>query len=650
MFRLVSLVFCLLITLSVNASISPEDSLLVELKQTDSEEVKIQLLSALCERYSLTGADSTTAYCERAIALAQSNGNAEAWVVNSIDLARWYHKKSQYNLALPIYYAAINRSEKEGLKSLKASTYNNLALTHQRMSQPDSAYFYWNKSEITFLEADNPTDLWKVYLGMFNLFNEKQDTAQTNLYAAKAYEFIHKSSSRSDLGFLLFQLMQYYFQTSQFDQYAQFQQHWDDYRRSQKPDETLMQQPEHIALYMYAAEEQAKVEVQLMNAIDYFEQSGIPFRAGWCYEDLAKLRYERGDKMAGLEAMLQALRYYQQAQVPYRRGRALNALYQWNKEIGEANVALQYLENYKSLEDSLSNITVAKNLNALRVKAETAQKEQALQIKDLELIQKTQERNILLVAALLLGALALAVFIGFRQRLTANRRMAKQEQALQEQRIRQLEQEGRLSALQSMIQGQEQERSRIANDLHDSLGGIITASHKYVTEMARLIPDNNQSLAERAVSIIGHAGTELRRIAQNLMPRSLTLLGLEGALEDLSVQLNNQGLNCQFQAIGLDRKLPEEMAVTLFRIVQELTNNIVKHAKAQHVLIQLLQRDQMLFLTVEDDGQGFDLEKARQKASLGMGSIASRVDYLKGELDIDTAIGQGTTFNIQVPC
>jgi signal transduction histidine kinase len=124
---------------------------------------------------------------------------------------------------------------------------------------------------------------------------------------------------------------------------------------------------------------------------------------------------------------------------------------------------------------------------------------------------------------------------------------------------------------------------------------------------------------------------------------------LEGAIEDLAAQLEAQGLRCQFQAIGLKGRLPEELAVTLFRIVQELTNNIVKHAQADQVLIQLLQRDGSLFLTVEDDGKGFDLEKARQQTSLGMSSVASRVSYLKGDLDIDTAPGQGTSVSIAIP-
>lgn len=649
MWRFVLLLLSLFASVTLSARTSLTDSLQAVLANAENEAAQLPVLVALCRTYSEKGADSTVLYCQRAIEVAGALKLPASEVESIIIIGRWYHKKSQYQKALAYYYRAAALGERAGLTELTASVYTNLALSHQRMSKPDSAYFYWNRAEAAFQQAGSPAELWKVYLGLFQLFSEKQDTTQANRYATLAHQQVQESSLRSDRGYLLFQLLQYYFQTGQFEKMGQFQQLWDDYKREQKPDKALMQQPAHIALYMFATQEEAAVEVQLKEAIQYFEQSGIPYRAGWCYEDLAKLYYKQGNRVAAERAMQQALRYYQEANVLYRRGRTLNMLYQWKKERGAAAEALAYLEAYETLEDSLTNITVEQNLNALRVKAETEKKEQALQIKDLELAQKTQERNALLIAALLLAILAVLIFLGLRLRLMANRRMAEQEQALQEQRILQLEQENRLSAMQSMVQGQEQERSRIANDLHDSLGGIITAIQRHVSELVRRVTANDDGLGERTVSIAADASQELRRIAQNLMPRSLTLLGLEGALEDLSAQLEAQGLHCQFQAIGLEARLPEEVAVTLFRIVQELTNNIVKHAQASQVLIQLLQRDSTLFLTVEDDGRGFDLEEARQQTSMGMSSVASRVDYLKGDLEMETAPGQGTSVSIFIP-
>ncbi|HKK79267.1 MAG TPA: ATP-binding protein, partial [Phaeodactylibacter sp.] len=403
-------------------------------------------------------------------------------------------------------------------------------------------------------------------------------------------------------------------------------------------------------LYMYTQKGEENVEPQLRRAIDYFQQMGDDYRVGWCYEDLGQLYRKRGLYQAAEDALTKAARYFRQSQNPMREGRVLQSLYQWSRAEGNAEAALSYLESYRHIEDSLRRVDVENNLNALRVEAETEKKEQALQIKELELAQKTQERNLLLFSILLLALLAALVFWGLRQRLRANRQLAAQQQQIQQQRIQQLEQEAKLSSLQSMIEGQERERLRVANDLHDSLGGVITAAQNHFANLLARTPRKTQNgLERRTGELLEHAGQELRRISQNLMPRSLTLLGLEGALEDLAGQLREQGINGQFQSIGLTQRLSEEQAVPLFRIAQELVNNVLKHAQGSQVLIQLLQRDGQLFLTVEDNGRGFDLEKAKQQASLGMSSVGSRVAYLKGELDIDTAIGQGTSVTVTIP-
>lgn len=646
---------CLLFSLLLLGSLplkpnTARDSLRAAFAKAAEKTAQLPLADALCNDYGEVGHDSTEFYCSRAVALARELGAPSVVINGLINLGFWHHQRSRYARALQQYERAARLSRKHELEHLLGPIYNNMALTYQRRAQPDSAYYYWSKAEHAFQRLEPPTDLWKVYSGLFGLFRDKQDTAQANHYARLAYQRVKQSGNRSDRGYLLFQFLQYYFQTEQFERVADMQQQWDAYKLEQKTSEELMQQPEHIALYMLATEQEAAVEQQLRKAIQHFEQSGVPYRAGWTYEDLAKFYHQRGRNAEAFAALQQALQYYEQAKVPYRRGRALSLLYQWKKAAGQTAEALAYLEAYESLEDSLSSITMEKNLNALRVKAETEKKEQALQIKELELVQKTQERNIFLFSSLLLAALAAAIFLGLRQRLMNNRRLAKQEQRLQQQQIQQLEQQARLNALQSMIQGQEQERLRIANDLHDSLGGLITSVNNHFAAVCRTEePGKRRPLSQRTESLIAQAGQELRRISQNLMPRSLTLLGLEGALEDLAEQLRSQGLECRFQAIGLHTRLSEETAVPLFRIVQELTNNILKHAEAKSVLIQLLQRDGSLFLTVEDDGKGFQLEEAQQQASLGMSSVASRVDFLKGTLDIDTAPGQGTSVNIQVP-
>jgi len=146
------------------------------------------------------------------------------------------------------------------------------------------------------------------------------------------------------------------------------------------------------------------------------------------------------------------------------------------------------------------------------------------------------------------------------------------------------------------------------------------------------------------------ASTEVRRISHNMMPRALSLSGLKGAIEDLAQDLERQGLSCQLELIGLD-DLPLEPArsVMVYRIVQELTHNAVKHAQASHLLLQAIRHEGRLTLLVEDDGKGFEVGAARLKKGLGLSSVESRVQFLNGEIEWDSVQGQGTTVSVTMP-
>lgn len=639
---------CCLWTAAVFAQ--PIDSLRQLASSSETDTFRQKAVLALCHAYHDDGHDSTLQVCRLAIELSQQLDDPEAAARARISLGAWFSRRNEHAAASVQYHTVLKYAVSKDMLELKAAIFNNLALLHRRAYTPDSAYYYWIEAEKAYKAAGIESEIWKAYIGLFSLFQEEGDTAQANTYAELSNEYVSLSASRPDRGYVLFLVMQYYFQTEQFEQMGRYRDKWEAYQAEKRTSWESLQHPSHIALYMYSQNEGENVEPQLWRAIDYFEQMGNDYRAGWCYEDLGQLYHKRGQEQAAQDALTKAARYFRQSQNPMREGRVLQSLYQWSRAEGNAEAALEYLEAYRHIEDSLRRVDVENNLNALRVKAETEKKEQALQIKELELAQKTQERNLLLFGILLLALLAALVFWGLRQRLRANRQLAAQQQQIQQQRIQQLEQEAQLSSLQSMIEGQERERLRVANDLHDSLGGVITAAQNHFANLLARTPQKTQNgLEQRTGELLEHAGQELRRISQNLMPRSLTLLGLEGALEDLAGQLREQGINGQFQSIGLTQRLSEEQAVPLFRIAQELVNNVLKHAQASEVLLQLLQRDGQLFLTVEDNGRGFDLEQAQQKASLGMSSVESRVAYLKGEIDIDTGTGQGTSITIAIP-
>lgn len=318
------------------------------------------------------------------------------------------------------------------------------------------------------------------------------------------------------------------------------------------------------------------------------------------------------------------------------------------KALGKHAAAYLSLQEAFVLRDSVVEKNRLVLMEEMQTKFDVAQKDSDLKINQLDLKQRTLERNWLIAGAGLLGLLSLVIFFGLRSRIRANKKIAAQESAIQKQQIVQLEQENKLSALSAMIEGQEQERSRIAADLHDGLGGLLTSVKSHFNTLPE--PTSDLDLFGKTNQLIDDACVEVRRISHNMMPRALALSGLSGALEDLAHDLEKQGVRCDLEIIGLEEApLNPSQSVTLYRIIQELTNNVVKHARADHLLLQLIRRDNTLMVIAEDNGKGFDVQQALTKKGMGLSSIAARVKFLQGTIDWDSVPGEGTMVGISFP-
>jgi len=328
-------------------------------------------------------------------------------------------------------------------------------------------------------------------------------------------------------------------------------------------------------------------------------------------------------------------------------GDILNDLSRTQHRLGKHHAAYLSLRASATLRDSLTEKNRMVLMEEMQAKFEVAQKDSELKINQLDLKQRTLERNWLIAGAALLGLLSVVIFFGLRSRIRANKKIAAQESALQQQQIVQLEQEAKLATLNAMIEGQEKERSRIAADLHDGLGGLLTSVKLHFNALPSPVPSTD--LHRKTNQLIDDACGEVRRISHNMMPRALALAGLPDALEDLAQDLEKQGVRCNLEIIGLEANtLDTERSVTIFRIIQELCNNVVKHAGADQLLLQLICRDGILTIIAEDNGKGFDFQQAQQKKGLGLSSIESRVRFLHGNIEWDSVPGQGTMVSIVV--
>ncbi len=305
--------------------------------------------------------------------------------------------------------------------------------------------------------------------------------------------------------------------------------------------------------------------------------------------------------------------------------------------------------HYLNLSDSLLQASIdenqLKNSQELEKKYETEKKEQQLKIQAAELSRKNLQNGALAAAVVVLILLGILLGYAFYNRQQLNKR----QKEIQQQRIAQLEQEKQLAATQAVLKGQDEERTRLAKDLHDGLGGMLSGikfSFGNMKDNMVMTAESHQAF-ERSMDMLDTSIKELRRVAHNMMPESLLKFGLDAALNDLCLQLNSTGVvKATYQSIGLKSvSVNRDIALNVYRIVQELLNNIMKHAAATEVLVQTTYGDNAFSITVEDNGRGFDARA--QTKGVGWESIRNRVAYLKGTVDVQSAAGKGTSVFIE---
>jgi signal transduction histidine kinase len=308
---------------------------------------------------------------------------------------------------------------------------------------------------------------------------------------------------------------------------------------------------------------------------------------------------------------------------------------------------------YSHLEDSVHDKIVSdeiiKNSQMFETRYNVAQKEHDLQRKEAALKAERLQTLMLGLALGLVIIIVIVTLVASRNR----RRLLLSEQELQRQKIDKLETEKQLLATQSVVQGQEEERSRIARDLHDGLGGILSGAKYSLSNMKEnlIITPETAASFERTMNMLDLSIKEMRRVAHNMMPESLMKLGLNEALQDYCEQVNNSGaISVNYQSSDMNEaSLNDTQKITVYRIVQELVNNVIRHAEATTAIVQVFMKNSLLYITVEDNGKGFDKSILLNPAGIGYKNIKSRIDYLNGKIDVQSTVGKGTSIYVEIP-
>lgn len=304
---------------------------------------------------------------------------------------------------------------------------------------------------------------------------------------------------------------------------------------------------------------------------------------------------------------------------------------------GDYKKAYQTRVDYMMLQDSMYSSKSAKEISELNVKFQTSEKEKKIAEQTLLITNKNIRLRNLLFSLLAAGLLiSLLLILYFQRRKTF------------QQSLITLKKEQEISLLKALMTGEEKERNRLARELHDGLGGILAAAQMLISNVDTNGQQEDLMKKQKASELVSQAASESRRIAHNLLPETLLRYGLDEALKEYSQSITESKLiQLDYESVGMHLTLDQSAGLSIYRIIQELVNNIVKHSGATEALVQLHQEEGKLSVTVEDNGKGFAPQQNGQ-TGIGLSNIRSRVSYLNGSLDIRSEEQKGTSVYIEI--
>lgn len=618
-----------------------KDSLLKLLPLAKENKEAVDLYIHLGQQYESNTPDLAKYYYKKAGDLSKKVNYREGEVRYIFNYTYILNLQGTYDssLALNLQSVAIAKKLKDPVLLGKALF--NTGTSYRILSQYETAAKYYEEGKKVFVGNKDSMMEARSYDILQLLYYDLGDYDRSIRYGEAAVNFFRKTDDSTWLGNALANLGLSY---SKRKRYAEAQRNWKEaYMIGKNIGHVEMQAAQLLNLgdlnYNLGAYDQLKgyyeKALELSNVVNSRETQAVSYRGLSLYYFFKK-DFQQAKSMA-----LKALAITTEEEMLVEKAKILELFARINFALQDVLMGQQYALQSEMIVDSINNNHIRKNVIDIEKKYQSERKDNQLKLQQAELRQKTTINYFLAAGSVIMLIVVLLSFRNYNQK-----------QTLQQQRITELETEKQLAATEAVIKGEEQERTRLSKDLHDGLGGMLSGIKHTLNNMKGnliMTPDNAQAFG-RSIDMLDSSIHEMRRVAHNMMPQALVKFGLDTALEDFCNDINKSGaLQVKYHSIGLkDADIDQTKSVIIYRIVQELLNNTMKHAEAVNAWVQLNYSDTVLTIIVEDDGKGFDPLILQQSKGIGWGNIENRIQFLKGKFDVDSKPGKGTSVNIEI--
>ena len=551
-------------------------------------------------------------------------------------------KLDSCKLLLDKAYSLVSKYTDKESKNQRANILNRYAAIFQRRQNYDSAVELYLQSANIFKETGDEQKIINSYYNLSGIYKYLGDTTKTFYYARETNRLAAKTADTVFLIRGLIVLGEAYNYIKNYDSLLLISQK--GLRLANSHQMTFAMGIFHNFMGLYFTNKEVQYDSAVLHyniALQIFNKINIPFDKALVLQNIGNTYLKKKEFVNAIKFSKQANELSENLGFEQVQNMSLLDLVKAEEQLGDIPESYKYLKQYVKVNDSIQNRNSQKKVYDMEAKY-LAQKKEVMMLAQQKIIKQKNQLNYLLASGLFLLAfiIALLYFI------------YRNKQKLHEQKITKLETQQQLTATEAVLKGEEQERTRLAKDLHDGLGGMLSGiKFSFNTMKGNLVmtPDNTQSF-ERSMDMLDSSIKEMRRVAHNMMPEALVKFGLDTALKDFCNEIQQSGaLYISYQSIGLENMVIKQTAeITIYRIVQELVNNIMKHAAAKNAIVQVTKTSGQLAVTVEDDGRGFDTNILNKVKGIGWSSIQNRVEFLKGTLDVISEKEKGTSVHIEI--
>lgn len=642
------LFLCLVLTtpalLTAQVDKQEYDSLMTVLPSLPNDTAKAKVLSLLGLSARKFDPEQSKQHAEALLDLsAQINYPAgEGKAYNILGLLKYY--EGSLDEALAYQWKAHEAYQLANDKGQLAANYNDIANLHADKGELSTAIEYYMEG-LEMSEAVGDTVQQIKFLGNIgSIFHEQKDYANALKYYFNTLDAVAKiEGGNAQIEMIVTSnVAEIYKDQGKLDESLTYYRRSLAIRQGMGYKRGVGMVKASLGEVLYMAGDTAEARQELEEGIAILREVKDRYSLGMALGTLGEIAMAEKRYTDAITYFEEAMEVAEQVEALQFLRDAAQSLAEANEAVGQYQAALSYQKLYGTYKDSILNLETNGVIAELQTKYETKEKEQQI-VSQAELLLEQRRRISLQLVIFIISVVFIVLVAG----LLINRNKLKQAAKLEktiadEQKIR----------FRAVIEAQEQERKRIAQELHDGLGQLLSTARLNVSgledEVDKADPDSAR-MFKNSLDLIDESVQEVRNISHNMMPSALIRLGLVPALREQINKINQAGgVQVSLNTDGLDGRLNEGLEISLYRIVQEVLNNTLKHADARLITVTLRKLAGEVQLSITDDGKGMDKEVIKHSSGIGWKNIYSRVEMMNGTMAVESTPGKGTSVQVSV--